>query len=262
MVRSGDRHPVPARHGAAGLAQSQAINGSIEGTVKDTSGSALPGVTVTVTNTDTGAAHRHQWRRGHLSPLLPLGSYAGIMELPGFKFEQKGIALSAGQTALISVVLPVSNVAEAITVTGDSAIAQPGKIDLGHDRETEIKTCRSSRATRTLRVPPGERDGMREQRVRCPRINANGSQMHTSTVGREHEHREGPRRAAHAAGVEVLVREVKVITNGFAPEPARRPAWSTTRSRRRGPTTSMDRRATASSGTVFRRSRSSWRRAR
>src|SRR5204862_229838 len=37
------------------LAQSQAINGSIEGTVKDTTGAALPGVTVTVTNTDTGA---------------------------------------------------------------------------------------------------------------------------------------------------------------------------------------------------------------
>jgi hypothetical protein len=37
------------------FAQSQAINGSIEGTVKDTSGAALPGVTVTVTNTDTGA---------------------------------------------------------------------------------------------------------------------------------------------------------------------------------------------------------------
>ena len=35
--------------------QSQAINGTIEGTVKDSSGAVLPGVTVTVTNTSTGA---------------------------------------------------------------------------------------------------------------------------------------------------------------------------------------------------------------
>ena len=37
------------------LAQSQAANGTIEGTVRDNSGGVLPGVTVTVVNTDTGA---------------------------------------------------------------------------------------------------------------------------------------------------------------------------------------------------------------
>ena len=35
-------------------AQAQAVNGNIEGTVRDTSGAALPGVMVTVTNVDTG----------------------------------------------------------------------------------------------------------------------------------------------------------------------------------------------------------------
>ena len=39
---------------AQAFAQSQAINGTIEGTVKDASGAVLPGVTVTVLNTDTG----------------------------------------------------------------------------------------------------------------------------------------------------------------------------------------------------------------
>ena len=37
-------------------AQSNAINGAIEGVTKDTSGAVLPGVTVNVTNLDTGAA--------------------------------------------------------------------------------------------------------------------------------------------------------------------------------------------------------------
>ena len=40
---------------AAAFAQSQAINGTIEGTVADSSGGILPGVTVTITNIDTGA---------------------------------------------------------------------------------------------------------------------------------------------------------------------------------------------------------------
>src|SRR6185436_8159680 len=40
---------VPAR------SQSQAVNGTIEGVVKDTTGAVLPGATVTVTNVDTGA---------------------------------------------------------------------------------------------------------------------------------------------------------------------------------------------------------------
>src|SRR5881296_931170 len=88
----------------AASAQSQAINGSIEGTVTDTSGAALPGVTVTVTNTDTGAA-RAVVSNDHgvyRAPLLPLGKYDVVAELQGFKkFEQTGITLSAGQVALI-----------------------------------------------------------------------------------------------------------------------------------------------------------------
>src|SRR5258708_5926992 len=88
------------------LAQSQAINGSIEGTVKDTTGAALPGVTVTVTNTDTGAQRvvisggEGEYR----APLLPLGGYSVVAELQGVKkVEQKGITHPARQTALIDV---------------------------------------------------------------------------------------------------------------------------------------------------------------
>jgi hypothetical protein len=112
------------------LAQSQAINGSIEGTVKDSSGAALPGVTVTITNTDTGAQRVvvSSGEGAYRAPLLPLGSYDVLAELQGFKkFEQKGITLSAGQTAVINVTLPVGNISETITVTGESAIGTPAR---------------------------------------------------------------------------------------------------------------------------------------
>src|SRR5829696_7856981 len=81
------------------LAQSQAINGSIEGSVRDSTGAALPGVTVTVTNTDTGAQRVviSSDEGAYRASLLPLGRYDVVAELQGFKkFEQKGVTLSAG----------------------------------------------------------------------------------------------------------------------------------------------------------------------
>src|SRR6476660_8511368 len=90
----------------AAYAQSTATNGSIEGTVVDSSGAVLPGVTVTVTNTDTGTARTVVTNDKGLyrAPLLPLGSYRVVAELQGFKkFEQTGITLSVGQAAVINV---------------------------------------------------------------------------------------------------------------------------------------------------------------
>ena len=39
---------------APAMAQSQGANGAIEGTIADSSGGVLPGVTVTITHLDTG----------------------------------------------------------------------------------------------------------------------------------------------------------------------------------------------------------------
>src|SRR5881396_1694088 len=65
------------------FAQSQAINGTIEGTVVDSSGAILPGVTVTVRNTETGAERSVTTNEKGLyrAPLLPLGTYQVVAEL-------------------------------------------------------------------------------------------------------------------------------------------------------------------------------------
>src|SRR3954463_8632800 len=166
-------------------AQSQAVNGSIEGTIKDSSGASLPGVTVTVTNTDTGAQRvvvsggQGEYR----APLLPLGRYDVVAELQGFKkFEQKGITLQAGQTALINVALSVGDISETITVTGESPIAQPGRIDLGRTiGETEVKNLPLvSRNPYNFAFLQANVTGYENNEFGVPRINANGSQMRTN----------------------------------------------------------------------------------
>jgi len=205
-------------------AQSQAINGSIEGTVRDNTGAILPGVTVTVTNTDTGAERVVVTNDEgvYRAPLLPLGTYQVSAELQGFKkFEQQGISLSAGQTALINVVLSVGNVAETITVTGESPVAQPGKIDLGRTiGETEVKNLPLvSRNPYNFAFLQANVTGYENNEFGVPRINANGSQMHTNYQLDGNTNTEKDRAGLRLLPVsEVLVREVKVITNGFAPE--------------------------------------------
>src|SRR3982751_6457819 len=69
------------------FAQSQAVNGTIEGTIKDASGGLLPGVTVTIHNTDTGAERVVVTDANGLyrAPLLPLGKYDVSAELQGVK---------------------------------------------------------------------------------------------------------------------------------------------------------------------------------
>src|SRR3954471_7170235 len=206
------------------LAQSQAINGTIEGTITDQSGGTLPGVSVTVTNVDTGDIRVVVSNEAgvYRAPLLPLGRYRISAELQGFrKFEQQGLTLSAGQSAVINISLSVGNLSEAITVTSESPIAEPGKIDLGRTiDETEVRNLPLvSRNPYNFAFLQANVTGYENNEFGVPRINANGSQMHTNYQIDGNTNTEKDRAGLRLLPVsEVLVREVKVITNGFAPE--------------------------------------------
>jgi hypothetical protein len=208
----------------AAAAQAQAANGNIEGIVRDSTGAALPGVAVTVTNMDTGAARTSVTNDEgvYRAVLLPLGRYRIVAELQGFKsFEQQGISLSAGQTALINIQLGVGNVSETVTVTSESPVAEPGKIDLGRTiGENEIKNLPLvSRNPYNFAFLQANVTGYENNEFGVPRINANGSQMRTNYQIDGNTNTEKDRAGLRLLPVsEVLVREVKVITNGFAPE--------------------------------------------
>ena len=205
-------------------AQSQATNGTIEGIVRDASGAVLPGVTVTVKNVDTGLERVviSNQAGAFRAPLLPLGGYSVRAELQGFKsFEQQGLSLSAGQTAVVNVTLAVGNVSETVTVTSEAPIAQPGKIDLGRTINSEEihNLPLPSRNPYNFAFLQANVTGYENNEFGVPRINANGSQMHTNYQLDGNTNTEKDRAGLRLLPVsEVLVREVKVITNGFAPE--------------------------------------------
>jgi len=210
--------------GSAALAQSTAINGTIEGTVKDEQGAFLPGVTVTVTNIDTGNQRAVVTNESGLyrAPLLSLGTYRVSAELQGFKkFEQTGVSLRAGQTAVIDVSLTVGAVAETITVTADAPLIDLAKIEQGRTlSEQEIKTLplTSRNPYNFALLQPGV-VGFETNEFGVPRLTANGALLRVNYQvdgsNNTQKDRAGLRQMPMS---EVMIREVKIVTSGYAPE--------------------------------------------
>jgi len=204
--------------------QSQAINGTIEGTVVDDQGAVLPGVVVTVRNLDTGATRSVVTNESGLfrAPLLPLGTYRVSAELQGFRtYEQTGVTLTAGRTAVVDVKMSVGAVEETVTVTADSPLVDLGRIEQGRTlTEAEIKTLplTSRNPYNFALLQPGV-VGFENQEFGVPRITANGALVRVNYQidgsNNTQKDRAGLRQMPMS---EVMIREVKVVTTGYAPE--------------------------------------------
>ena len=89
------------------------------GTVRDESGAVLPGVTVTVTQTDTAFTRSVVTEASgtYIIPNLPTGPYRLEVSLAGFRtYVQTGIVLQVGATPTINAVLAVGNLEETVSV--------------------------------------------------------------------------------------------------------------------------------------------------
>jgi len=205
-------------------AQSQAINGTIEGVVRDGTGAVLPGASVNVSNLDTGQQRTMTTNAdgGYRAVLLSLGSYRVKADLQGFKtIERTGITLSAGQTAVVNFAMEVGGVAEVVSVTGEAPVSEPGKIDLGRTiGEAEIRNLPLvSRNPYNFAFLQANVTGYENEEFGVPRINANGTQMHTNYLIDGNTNTEKDRAGLRLLPAsEIMVREVKLITSGFAPE--------------------------------------------
>ncbi|MBK5257285.1 MAG: TonB-dependent receptor [Vicinamibacteria bacterium] len=206
------------------FAQSQASNGLVEGVVKDSSGGVLPGVNVTVTNTSTGESKTFvtDGQGRYRAPLLSLGVYKVRVELSGFKtYERAGFSLSAGDGVVVNATLETGVMTETVTVTGESPIANPGKIDIGRTiSEAEIKNLPLvSRNPYNFAFLQPNVTGYENNEFGAARINGNGSQMHVNYQIDGNTNTEKDRAGLRLLPVsEIVVKEVRVQTSGFAPE--------------------------------------------
>src|SRR5439155_25221480 len=69
------------------LSVAQTSTATIIGTVKDTSGALIPGVSITVKQTESGLTRSvvSGERGGYTVPLLPVGAYEITTNMPGLK---------------------------------------------------------------------------------------------------------------------------------------------------------------------------------
>ena len=117
--------------------------GGISGLVTDSSGAAIPGATVTVTNTATrGMRTTTTNAEGLYSfPSLPPGFYAVKVELQGFKTaELSKVKVDIEQTVRLDVPLQVGNVEESVTVSGTATLLNTESTTLGTVIENKIVT--------------------------------------------------------------------------------------------------------------------------
>ncbi len=100
--------------------------GQIQGAVKDSSGAVLPGVTVEITNTSTGAVAATVVTDAngiYRVPGLRPSKYEVLAKLQGFTpAKTENIELRLGQILTVDMALAVGGVTETVSVTAESPI--------------------------------------------------------------------------------------------------------------------------------------------
>ena len=133
-------------------ASGQAASGAIAGSVEDTTGGALPGVTVEVASPALIEGLRTAFTDGQgnyrITDLRP-GVYDVTFRLPGFStVVREGIELTTGFTANVDAELQVGSIEETITVTAATPI-----VDVQTSSEQQVFTADVLEA-----LPSGQRD--------------------------------------------------------------------------------------------------------
>ena len=205
-------------------AQAQAANGVIEGTVTDASGAVVPNAKVKVVNLDTGLEREVTTNESGLyrAPLLPVGNYQLNVTQTGYNvFAQSGITISAGQAATVNVTLKTGAVTSEISIVADSPIADVSRIELGRTiNENEVKNLPlpSRNPYNFGLLQPGV-NGFENVEFGVPRFNANGFKSRINFQLDGNTNTQKDRAGLRLTPIsEVFVREVQVISNGFAAE--------------------------------------------
>jgi hypothetical protein len=128
----------------ASVANAQVTTATIVGTITDSSGGALPGVTVTARNVDTGFNRTVPSNEvgAYRLEFLPIGSYVVEVSLEGFKtVSRSGIILRVNDTVKADVSLEIGGLSETVTVEGAAPDVNTATADISKTIEaTQIET--------------------------------------------------------------------------------------------------------------------------
>ena len=212
---------------AASLAfpQAAAIDGQIEGIVRDPSGAAIGNASIKAHNLATGLEREASTSSvGYYRfSVLPRGEYEVIATVSGFNtVKNTGVILNAGTTATINFDLSLKSAATEMVVTSSVAVTEPGRTDIGSTlsgNQVQNLPLVSRNPYNFIFYQPNV-TGRPNTEFGVPRkINANGFN------GRINYQLDGGNNVqSDRAGIRLIpisntfVEEIQSISNGFAPE--------------------------------------------
>src|SRR6516162_2495185 len=117
----------------------QSDRGTITGTVSDTTGALIPGVSVVATNVENSARYQTATTEtgNYTLAQLPSGLYQLSAELPGFKkYVRQGITVLVAQTLRLDVALQVGAATDEVTVNADAPLLRTESSEVSHNVAT------------------------------------------------------------------------------------------------------------------------------
>ena len=117
----------------ASVASAQVTAATIVGTITDSSHAALPGVTVTARNVDTGFNRTVPSNEvgAYRLEFLPIGRYSVEVALSGFKtVNRSGIVLNVNDTVKLDITLEVGGISETVQVEGAAPDVNTSTVDI------------------------------------------------------------------------------------------------------------------------------------
>ena len=115
-------------------AQAQLSTATMFGTVTDSTGAAVPGATVTITQTDTQTSRTLKTGNdgAYRADFLPVGPYKVAVSAPGFKtLERTGITLTVTEEAHVDLQLSAGGESTTVEVTAEVPLLNTGNSTLG-----------------------------------------------------------------------------------------------------------------------------------
>jgi hypothetical protein len=125
----------------SGTAMAQAVRGTLLGTVNDTQGAPIPGVTVTATETRTNVSRSAITNQNgnYVFANMQDGLYRVETELTGFKkFSRDGVEVKVNSTMRVDIILEVGAMTETVEVVQETPVLQTDRADTGRTIEGRL----------------------------------------------------------------------------------------------------------------------------
>jgi hypothetical protein len=210
----------------------QVLYGSLVGNITDDTGGALPGATVTITHTETGATHEAVTDNAgafRFSTVQP-GTYTVTVKLTGFRtFTRERVPITLNSITRVDAPLQVGQLNENVTVSAETPVLQTDRAEVRAElkaRELENLPVSLNRNYQYMfRVlpgftPPAEAHSVPSNPSRALVFNVNGASRSSNNIridGVSTTNIWLPHVAAYVPALESL-ETVNVVTSSFDAE--------------------------------------------